>query len=49
MNPHVDEVIMSDYVASELRIVLFNIKKGLWRLTDDALDRVRHSVEKEIW
>jgi len=47
VNPAVREVIISDYVASMLGIVLLDFKRGLWRLSDE--DKVRHSVEAEEW
>jgi len=47
INPAVREVIISDYVASMLGIVLLDFKRGLWRLSDE--DKVRHSVEAEEW
>jgi hypothetical protein len=43
VNPHVDEIVISDYVASELGIILLDFKKGLWRLTDDPPQTVRVS------
>jgi len=43
VNPHIDEVVISDYVASELGIVLLDIKQGLWRLSDDPPNKVRHT------
>jgi len=47
INPAVREVIISDYVASMLGIVLLDFKRGLWRLSDE--DKIRHSVEAEEW
>jgi hypothetical protein len=49
VNPHVDEVILSDAVAGELGIVLLDLKRGLWRLNYEAPDVVRPSSEKEEW
>ena len=43
VNPHIDEVVISDYVASELGIVLLDIRRGLWRLSDDPPNKVRHT------
>jgi len=40
-------VIISDYVASMLGIVLLGFKKWLWRLSDE--EKVKHSVEAEEW
>ena len=44
VNPHVDEVVVSDYVAGELGIVLLDFKRGLWRLNDDPPLKVRKSL-----
>jgi len=44
INPYIDEIAISDYVASELGIILLDIKKGLWRLIDDLPDKVRSSA-----
>ena len=41
VNPHVDEIALSDYVSSLLGIMLLDIKKGLWRLKDDSPGKVR--------
>ncbi|PCN50713.1 hypothetical protein B6U99_03175 [Candidatus Geothermarchaeota archaeon ex4572_27] len=41
VNPHVDEVAVSDYVASELGIILLDFKRGEWRIRDDPPDKVR--------
>jgi len=43
VNPHIDEIAMSDYVASELGVILMDFKKGLWRLADDPLQTLRRS------
>jgi hypothetical protein len=43
VDPHIDEVAMSDYVASELGVILMDFKKGLWRLADDPLQTLRRS------
>ncbi|MEM2373294.1 MAG: hypothetical protein QXI11_02510 [Thermoproteota archaeon] len=44
VNPHVDEVVISDYVASELGVILLDLKKGEWRLRDDSPEKVRTSI-----
>lgn len=49
INPHIHEVLLSDYVSSILGIILLNIKKGLWRLSDDPIDTIRKSTELEEW
>jgi len=41
VNPHIDEIALSDYVSSLLGIVLLDIKKGLWKLKDDPTEKVR--------
>ncbi len=43
VSPYVDEVIISDYVASELGVILLDFKKGLWRLADDDPQTLRLS------
>ena len=45
VNPYVDEVALSDYVASELGIILLDLKRGEWRLKDDPPDKVRRGVD----
>ncbi len=47
VNPSIGEILLSDYVASELGIVLLDFKRGLWRLNDE--DKVRTSVELSEW
>jgi len=49
INPHIHEVLLSDYVSSILGIILLDIKKGLWRLSDDPIDTIRKSTELEEW
>jgi len=46
VNPHIDEVAISDYIASELGVILLDFKKGMWRLKDDPIDKVRMSVQR---
>jgi len=43
VNPHIDEIAISDYVASELGVILIDFKKGLWKLADDPPQTLRHS------
>ena len=47
ISPHVREVLISDYVASQLGIVLLDFKRGLWRLNDE--DKVRTPEEPQLW
>ena len=49
VNPHVHEVLLSDYVASMFGIILLDLKKGLWRLNDDPANVIRKSAEAEEW
>jgi len=44
VNPHISEVLISDYVASFLGIVLLDFKRGLWRLIDDPPNIVRRVI-----
>lgn len=46
VNPHLDEVAISDYVASELGVILLDFKRGRWRLNDDPPDKVRQSIHE---
>lgn len=41
------EVILGDAVSSELKISINDLKKGIWRFSDE--DRSRESVGKEEW
>ena len=49
VNPHVHEVLLSDFVASALGIALLDIKRGLWRLVDDPQGKVRETAKLEEW
>lgn len=49
VNPHISEVLISDYVASFLGIVLLDFKRGLWRLIDDTPNKTRKSYSPEEW
>jgi len=49
VNPHVDEVLLSDYVIDELGIVAVSFRKGLWRHISDSPSTVRESEEPEYW
>ena len=48
VNPHVDEVLLSDYVAGELGIMLLDIRDGLSRLRDDHPGKTRRSVARGV-
>ncbi len=43
VNPHIREVLISDYVASQLGVILLDFKKGYWRLSDDPPNKIRSS------
>ncbi len=47
VNPYIDEIAVSDYVASQLGIILLDFKEGDWRLKDDPPDKIRKSSEKK--
>jgi len=49
VNPHVHEVLLSDYVASMLGIILLDLKRGFWRLVDDPYGKVRETAKLEEW
>jgi len=41
VNPYIDEVLVSDYLAEELQVQILYPRKGLWKFVDE--DRVRES------
>ena len=43
------EVLISDSLASELKISIENPKKGLWRFSDDPIRSLRSSEKPESW
>jgi len=47
INPYIHEVLISDYVSSILGIILLDFKRGLWRVSDDPINKIRESVEIE--
>jgi len=49
VDPHIREVILSDYVCGVLGMVLLDLKRGYWRLVDDPEDIVRETVEPKTW
>ena len=49
VNPHVDEVLLSDYVIDELGIVAISFRRGLWRHLSDPPTTIRESESPEYW
>ncbi len=49
VNPHVDEVLLSDYATDELGIVAISFRRGLWRHVSDPPSVIRESEEPEYW
>jgi len=47
VNPYIDEVLLSDYVAGELCIIILDAKRGLWRFCNE--DAIRQSAEPQRW
>jgi len=43
------EVLISDYLASELKIAVEDFREGLWRFRDEPLDMVRKSEKPQYW
>ncbi len=39
INPYIDEVLISDYLAEELGIQILYPRKGIWRFVDDKKER----------
>jgi len=46
VNPHVHEVLLSDYVAGMLVIILLDLKRGLWRLNDGPPNKIRRQLSQ---
>jgi hypothetical protein len=44
-----DEALISDFLASLLKIVIEDAKEGLWRLRDEKPEEVRLSSEPHYW
>ncbi len=49
VKPHIDEVLLSDYLIDELGIVAISYRKGLWRHRTDDPSTVRRSEEPQYW
>ncbi|ACB40629.1 hypothetical protein [Pyrobaculum neutrophilum] len=47
VNPYIDEVLISDFLAGELGIVILDAKRGHWRFKDE--EALRSSVEPQRW
>ena len=45
VNPFINEVLISDYLAEELGIQILYPRRGLWKFIDE--DKIRQSVEPE--
>jgi len=45
INPHIDEVLLSDYMIDELGIIVVSFRKGLWRHVSDPENKVRESAQ----
>jgi len=45
VNPYIDEVLLSDYVAGELCIIVLDARRGLWRFCNE--DTVKQSAEPQ--
>jgi hypothetical protein len=44
-----DEVILSDKLISEFKIVLEDVGKGLWRFRDESVTKLRKSEKTKRW
>ena len=44
-----DEVLISDSLASELKISIEDAKEGLWRIRDESLAKLRSSSKPQHW
>ena len=47
--PHVNEVLLSDYVIDELGITVVSFRRGLWRHVKDPAGLERASERPELW
>ncbi len=45
----VSEVILNDKLVSELGIALEDVSRGLWRFRWESTDKIRRSVEPQVW
>jgi hypothetical protein len=43
------EVLLSDALTEELEIIIISPRKGLWKFTDDPLNKIRYSYKPEYW
>ena len=41
INPHIDEVLVSDYLAEELQVQVLYPRRGVWKFADE--DKTRES------
>lgn len=44
-----DEVLISDKLAGELGIEVYDFAKGIWRLKSDPLNRRRLTEKPQLW
>ncbi|MGB9631227.1 MAG: hypothetical protein ACP5KE_06190 [Candidatus Methanodesulfokora sp.] len=49
VNPYVDEVLLSDYVTDELKIIPISFRRGLWRHEKDPAEVIRESERPQYW
>ncbi len=43
------EVLISDYLASELGIIAEDFRQGPWRIREDPSNKVRKSYPRQLW
>lgn len=49
INPHIDEVLISDYVIDLLEVEVVSFSKGLWKLKNDPPNKIRKSEQRQVW
>jgi hypothetical protein len=49
VSPVEKEVLMSDALIEELGIIILSPRSGLWRFSDDPVEKVRHSYPPEYY
>ena len=49
ISPFEREVLLSDALCEELGIMILSMKRGLWKLKDDPIDKIRTSYPPQYW
>jgi len=49
VSPIEKEILLSDSLTEELGIVILSPRKGIWKFSNDPLDKVRYSYKPQYW